>query len=380
MGLGDDEHRQMLDAAVEGAGGEVLVHARGYWERRTGDLLINDASSVVETLSTVPEIRAALPRVLVSGLLSTARGNRPVQLMGVDPAREVALRDISEHVVEGSRLEDATVRSPVLLGRPVAKELEVKPGDRIVLTASGPDGELARALFHVAGIIQSGRADLDETVAYTTIDAAREALGIGDQLTQVGLLTRSGVDVDAARAAVLQALGERARELEVLTWRTALPEMVGFIQIDNAFLYVYGVIIYLVVIFAIANTFLVAVMERIRELGLLNALGLRGSRIARLILAETTLLTGVSMIVGLVLALGIHLALARWGVPVALFGVDNMDLSGVDISNMVMRSEIVPFKWLVASGLVAVSTVASAVYPALRAARLAPAEAMRFYE
>lgn len=380
MGLGDDGHRQMLDAAVEGAGGEVLVHARGYWERRTGDLLIDDASSVVETLTSVPAIRTVLPRVLVSGLLSTARGNRPVQLMGVDPVREMALRDISEHVVEGSRLEDATERAPVLLGRPVARELEVKPGDRIVLTASGPDGELTRALFHVAGIIESGRADLDEMVAYTNIAAAREALGLGDQLTQVGLLTRSGVDVDAARSAVVRALGDRAEALEVLTWRTALPEMVGFIQIDNAFLYLYGVIIYLVVIFAIANTFLVAVMERIRELGLLNALGLRGGRIARLILAETTLLTGVSMTVGLALALGIHLALVHWGVPVALYGVKDMELSGVDISSLVMRSEIVPFKWLVASGLVAVSTVASAVYPALRAARLAPAEAMRFYE
>jgi ABC-type lipoprotein release transport system permease subunit len=343
-------------------------------------VVIDDADRLETVLSTVPGVTAVLPRVLSSGLLSTAVGSRPVQLVGVVPSLEVSLRDVSEGVVEGDRLDDSTLRSPLLVGRPVAEELEVGPGDRVVLTASGPDGEIVRALFHVAGVVSTGRAELDETMAFTTLEAARAALDMEGRLTQIGLLIDAGVEPDVVKAATLARLGDGWGDLEVLTWAEALPEMVGFIEIDNAFLYVYAVVVYLVVIFAIANTFLVSVMERVREFGLLNALGLRGKRIGQLVLVETTILTGFAMVMGLLLALAIHGALSRWGIPVGVWGIEDMELAGVDLSEMVMRSRIVPMKWFVASLIVAVATVASAIYPAWRAARLAPAEAMRFYE
>lgn len=380
MGVGDDSHFQMLDAAVEGAGGEVLVHGEGYWESRSGDLLIDDAESARRALAGIAGVEAVIPRVLVSGLLSTAVGNRPVQLVGIEPAAEARLRDVQERIDEGTRLEDADVGSPLLLGGPVAEELEVGPGDRVVVTATGADGELTRALFHVAGIVRSGRAEVDERVAYTTLAAARNALDLGDQLTQIGLLVAPGTDPAAVQSSARSALAAHPDDLEVLTWSEALPEMVGFIEIDDAFLYVYAVVIYLVVILAIANTFLVSVLERVREFGLLTALGLRGRALARLVMAETALLTVLSMGAGLILALLIHAALVRWGISVAAYGIDEMELAGVDLSNMVMRSRIVVAKWVTASVLVAVSTLVSAIYPALRAARLAPAEAMRFYE
>jgi len=168
--------------------------------------------------------------------------------------------------------------------------------------------------------------------------------------------------------------------LEVLTWQEAVPEMVGFIEIDDAFLYIYLVVIFAIVAFAIANTFLMAVMERVREFGLLNALGLRGGGVARLLLTETFLMTCLAMAIGFVLGFAGHLAASRWGIPVAMWGVDEMELSGVDFSSLVMRSKINPLKWFSASVLVALVTLGSALYPAWRASRFQPAEAMRFYE
>jgi ABC-type lipoprotein release transport system permease subunit len=370
----------MVDAAIEGAGGQVLVHGAGFWEARTVEIAVADADTVLAVLGRVEGVRAAIPRVLVNGLLSTALGNRPVLLEGIAPDLEAKLKDISDHVKEGDRLDATTVRSPLLLGRPVADELQVKPGDRVVLTASGADGEITRALFHVAGIIETGRADLDEMVAYTTLDVAQRAVGLEGSVTQLGLLLDSRETTAAVQARVEDALGARNGSLEVLTWQEALPEMVGYVEIDDAFLYVYAVIMYLVVIFAITNTFLVAVLERVRELGLLNALGMRGRRISRMILGETTFLVLLSLASGLILALGIHHALVHWGIPMSAFGVDDMELSGVDVSSLVIRSRITAEKWVIASLLTALSTVAAAAYPALRAARLAPAEAMRFYE
>lgn len=381
MGMGDDAHQQMVDAAIEGAGGQVLVHGQGFWDARTVDLRIDSSDVVLAALGRVDGVRAAIPRVLVNGLLSTTAGSRPVMLAGIVPAVEAELKDISDDVKEGDRLDATTERSPLLIGRPVADELEVGPGDRVVLTASGADGEVTRALFHVAGIIETGRADLDEMVAYTTLDVARDAVGLDGAVSQIGLLLDGDATSETVKAGVENALGARNDgSLEVLTWQEALPEMVGYVEIDDAFLYIYAVVMYMVVIFAIANTFLVAVMERVRELGLLNALGMRGRRISRMILGETTFLVLLAMVAGLGVALGIHAALVHWGIPMSAFGSNEMELSGVDVSSLVIRSRISIVKWVIASVLTALTTVAAAIYPAMRAARLAPAEAMRFYE
>ncbi len=167
--------------------------------------------------------------------------------------------------------------------------------------------------------------------------------------------------------------------LEVLTWQEAIPEMVGFIEVDDAFLYIYLVVIFAIVAFAIANTFLMAVMERVREFGLLNALGLRGGGVAGLLLTETLLMTALAMAIGFVLGFCGHLAASHWGIPVAMWGVDSMEVSGVDFASLVMRSKITPVKWVAASILVALVTLGSALYPAWRASRLAPSEAMRFF-
>jgi ABC-type lipoprotein release transport system permease subunit len=199
-------------------------------------------------------------------------------------------------------------------------------------------------------------------------------------LTQVGVTLGEDASADSVAAAIRTAVGATDNGLEVLTWRDAVPEMVAFIEIDDAFLYIYILVIFAVVAFAIANTFLMAVMERVRELGLLNALGLRGGGVASLLLAETALLTLLALAVGFAVGYGGHLAIDHWGIPVAAYGVEDMEVSGVDFADMTMRSHLDPLKWTLATLGVALVSLASALYPAWRAARLAPAEAMRFYE
>jgi ABC-type lipoprotein release transport system permease subunit len=199
-------------------------------------------------------------------------------------------------------------------------------------------------------------------------------------LTQIGVIQDPDEPSETVAEAIRTSTGAQGDGLEVLTWQQAIPEMVGFIEIDNAFLYIYVAVIFAVVAFAIANTFLMAVMERIREFGLLNALGLRGGGVARLLLTETVLMTILALAVGFVIGYSTHLAVNHWGIPVSSWGVDDMEVSGVDFANMVMRSTITTVKWVLATIMVALITLGSALYPAWKASKLAPAEAMRFYE
>jgi len=378
MGMGDDAHQRMLREAIIAAGGDVIVHGDGYWDTRGSDRVIPNADAVLERVSAVEGVEAAMPRVIVNGLVATSAGARPVLLQGVDPARERALRDIAEDLTAGTFLEDER-SDPLVLGARIVKKLEIELGDRVVLTASQPDGELTRALFHLTGVIETGTRELDDFLAYTTVDAARRAVAMEGMLTQIGVLAHGedGVQLAAAIGAEVNA---EVNGLEVLSWRDAVPEMVGFIELDDAFGYIYMVVILLVVLFSITNTFLMAVMERVRELGLLAALGLRAPRIGRLLLWETVLMTAVAMTIGFALGLGGHLAVDHWGISMAMYGLEEIEISGIDFADLVIRSTINPMKWMAASVLVAAATIASAIYPAWRATRLAPAEAMRFYE
>jgi putative ABC transport system permease protein len=379
IGIADDGHTRMLQKAAEAAGGDVLVHGDGYWDTRASDIVIGDGEVVLARVRGVPGVDQAIPRVLINGLVSTSADNRPVMLQGIEPTAETVLHEYPEDLIAGSWFEDDRP-DPLILGSRLAERLEVEVGDRVVLTASDPDGEMTRALFHLTGVIETGLREMDEGLGLTTVDAARRALDRDSMLTQVGVVTADDADHELVAERIRATVDAPGNGLEVLTWEEAIPEMVGLIEIDDAFGYIYYVVIFAVVLFSITNTFLMAVMERVREFGLLNALGLRNERIGRLLLAETALLVLLAMAAGFLLGYGGHLAANHWGIPMSSYGMDEVEMSGVDMADLVMYSTINPMKWAVASALVAVSTVAAALYPAWRASKLAPAEAMRFYE
>ncbi|MCO4763347.1 MAG: ABC transporter permease, partial [Myxococcales bacterium] len=271
----------------------------------------------------------------------------------------------------------------------VMAELAVHIGDRVVLTATRADGEVGRALLLVKGVIKTGSKDLDKVIALTNLKGARHAIGLtGDQVHELGLVAdpetaSEGIQTGALAALKAWDLGQKAPKppaREVLTWQEAMPEIVGFIEIDDAFNYVYLIVLFVIVAFAIANSFLMVVMERVREFGLLSALGLTGPRIAQLLLLETLVLTLVSLTVGFILGFSGHLAMQHWGINVAeMYGME-LGVGDVSLADLILRSELRPHKWLIATAGAGSLVMLSALYPAWRATRMAPAEAMRFYD
>ena len=259
-----------------------------------------------------------------------------------------------------------------------ARRLDVGLGDRVVLTATGADGELRRDLFRVTGILGGGLKSVEEGPVYTTLEGAQRALGLGDAVTEVGLVLDPQADPDALKSALTAQLGDRT-DLEVLTWREAMPEIVKVIEVDKQQAYLVFVVILVVVGFGIANTILMSVMERVRELGLIAALGTTPGGIVALVVIETLVLGAIAMGIGLVGAVVIHLALQP-GIPMAALAGEEFEVSGVVLEDYVLSSAIVPLRWL--GGTVAVAAVVflSSLYPAIRASHLDPVRAMRTYE
>lgn len=372
--LNDGGYAQLMRAAERAAGGGVLVHAKGWWASRSAEELIQEPRALMEAARGVPGVRAVLPRVIVTGLVSSARGNQGVELRGIDPLAERELEDLSKKLLEGSFLGPGDER-PLVLGRRLVEELGLSLGDRVVLTASDPRGELGRALFHLTGVLGGGPT-LESTAAFTTLAAAQRALGWGSAVSQVGLALEPKADGRKIKKALLERLpGERG--LELLTWQEAVPELLRLIEVDKREGYLFSLIVLAVVAFGVANTFLMSVMERVRELGLLAALGLTPQGVARLVLAETFALTLLSTAVGLLFSVVAHLLLSQKGIDLAALSGTPMEMGGVVLEDYRLRSAFVPLRWLSGVALVVGVVLLSAFYPALRASRLAPLEAMR---
>jgi ABC-type lipoprotein release transport system permease subunit len=377
FGISDATYAKMLDGAVKSAGGSVLVHAKGWHKGRGGDLLVAAPEQVAARARALPGVRGVIPRVIVQGVLSSPRGAEAVQLVGEEPKAQAILLDLAPFVAQGDFLA-TNASDPLVIGHGLAGKLAVSLGDRVVLTAADASGELVRALFHVSGILRPNSGLEHE--AFTTADAAASALGIGARRTEVGLVLADDGRRHAVARALQAELAGTGQAFEVLTWDEALPELIGAIRADKSFAWLFGLVVFAIMGFGIANTFLMSVLERVRELGLLSALGLTPVRVARLLLAETAALTALSVVLGYGLALLIHLYLSRWGLDLAGLAGMKVELAGVMVQDMRLRSLVDPVRWASGGlGVIAI-VIASACYPALKAARLDPVQAMRTYE
>lgn len=377
ISMNDYTYGQMEDAAAQAAGGSVLVQPKGYQNRAFNDVVMPDGDAVLSRLRETEGVRATSGRVLLTGLVSTSSASFAVQLSGVDPQRDTEFRDLKPYITSGSFLAGEE-EAPIVLGSKAVRDMELELGDRVVVTASGADGEMQRALFHLAGVLHTGSNVMDEGIAYSTLDAVRDAFRMNTLLHQIGLLPEGELSRYDLEARVRQTLGEG--DYEVLTWDQAMPDLVGLIEMDKQQGAIFAVVLFMVVLISILNTFMMVVMERVREFGLLSAIGLRPGRIARLLLFETSLLALVSIGVGMALGFLGHLYVSSYGIDMAMFYEGSIEVAGVALTDTMIYSEIDPQRWLNAAASVFFMVLLSAAYPAYKAAKLAPAEAMRFYE
>lgn len=379
IGMNEDMYGQLEDGASKLAGGSVLIHGKGFWDNQTNEFVMPADLPIVDLVKDLPGVDAVAPRVLIDGLLSTSGGSVAVRLQGIEPEAEKHFNDAHKHISTGAffgEVDPEAAGDPIVLGSKIVDELDLKLGDRVVLTASDPTGEMVRALFHLHGVVHTGMSSMDSGFAFVTVEAAQKALG-HDVLTQVGVLAAT----KDLKPQIVNRLQERSNppdSLEVLTWQEAMPDMVGMIELDKQFGNLYGIVIFIVVVFAIMNTFLMVVLERIREFGLLGALGLTPRQIATLVLAESTMMAIVALSIGLCLGMFGHFYLSTYGLDMRdIYG--DLEMGGVTLSDPVIRSKLNLSRMLWSTVNIFFMILLSSLYPAIKAARLRPAESMRFF-
>ena len=273
----------------------------------------------------------------------------------------------------------------IILGAELAKTLGVGLGKKVVLMGQGWSkdadssgervSEVQSRLFRVRGLLRTGSAQFDGFTAVVSLEAAQDLLGEPGAASQVSLHLKDPADADGAVADVRRALSGAAG-LEVLGWKEALEELYQFTVVDRATNNKFMFFIGLIVALGILNTVLMSVMERMREFGVMLALGMAPGRLRRLILSEGLLLGLFASSLGLAGGAAMTSYLVTAGIDYSEMMGETMDVAGISVSTLIHAG------WDTTSmavyTLVAVLlSVAATIYPAWKAGKLQPVEAMR---
>jgi ABC-type lipoprotein release transport system permease subunit len=393
----------MTDRMLEGATGSFLGHAQihkaGYRARRTATLTVADADRVLAAVRATDGVRAASGRLFGLGNVSVVRGNDAAvrghqspgvaaavaALVGVEPLAEAAVTDLSAHVIEGRWLER---ESDVVLGAGVARRTGARVGDAFLVTSADARGQPRDSLAvsgevpRVVGIIRTGMDDLDGRTALVTRDFLAKLLGLEGQVHEVAIRARDPgrleALVDAVRTSVAGASASGAGD-EVLAWYDVAPGIRILLVVFSASPVFMSFILFLAVAFGILNTMLMANFERTREFGLMKALGARPGRIVSLVLTESAWLALLGIGAGAAVGLAVVGVWSRTGFdlgPLMGGGTGGISLAGVAF-DPVLWPRVGVGDLLKAGVPVAVLTLLAGLWPAVKASRIEPVDALR---
>jgi putative ABC transport system permease protein len=370
-GIGDGFHEQMVDNSVRAEIGHIQIHRSGYHDDPELNKTLPDLGTITQAIRSLPDVRGYSLRVLGGGLASTAENSSGVEILGIDPTQERTVTSIQNAIVQGQYLAEGMKR-PILLGERLASRLKVSLGDKVVLMVQAADGSMGAQLFRVAGIFRSGAPEMDQGVVFVLRSDAQNLFSLGDRVTEAALLLGSSRQVPVALETLKKDLS--GAPVEILPWWQVQPFLQQFIQIDDAFFYIIVLIFFIVISIGILNTIMMSIFERVREFGVMMALGTKPRQIVKLVVEEAFALGLVGVVIGSLLGSAFTLYYARQGINLSSFSAG---AAALGITSSRVYSELTAANLIYSNLAVLVVVVLVALYPAAYAARLQPVEAIR---
>jgi ABC-type lipoprotein release transport system permease subunit len=314
-----------------------------------------------------PQVVAWAMRVRVPAVISSERDTAGVTLVGIEPERERDISFVADDVAEGRFLESRDDRG-LVLGRKLVDKLETGLGKRVVIMSQDQENEIADRGFRIVGIFDSKLEQYEEGYAFAGEGTVQELLGVGNAISEVAILGHDYRNVDGLCRAVAAAVGPG---VEVMPWYELDSYLGSMLAVMDGFVVVWIVVVFLALSFGLVNTLVMAVFERVREIGLMLALGMTPRNILTQILVESILLLVIGLAIGNLAAWG-SIEPLKDGIDVSIVG-EGMEYFG---SAAVVYPALYLKDVILANVVVIVLGFFASLSPAWRASRYDPVRAI----
>jgi ABC-type lipoprotein release transport system permease subunit len=360
----------MIHNGINTLTAHIQIHQTHYPDDPSIENSIADPADLAKLLNQqLPPGSLWTARVRVNAIANNARHNSGVTLVGIDPPTEKALSFIGSAVTQGRYLKTGD-DDAILMGRALADQFGTELGHKLILMAEDQSGQIASRAFRIRGIFQAEMEATEKQYVFVTRPAAQKMLKMDQAVSEIAiLLPQDHLVMPTARK--LKAL-LAGRDLAVRSWQAALPLLQAYLQLYDSFILIWFVVVFVAMGFGILNTTLMAVFERMREFGLLKALGMRPGRIIRGILTEALFILLFGLAIGNLLGLASCWALSLHGIDLSALaqGVAYASMSRVIFPVILIKDVVSANLVVLLLGLIV------CLYPAIKAARFIPVEAM----
>jgi len=374
-GMGDHSWTKMIDLAARMGGGHVTLQHPEYLDKPSFARTVKGVQAKARRAADEPEVHRTAARIVGAMMLATARESSGAVFVAFDPAAEDAdSLAVYDEVVQGTMLGSSSDRG-IVLGVKLAQNLGVVLGKKVVYTLTSKSGEIVSGMARVSGILETGAPSVDAGLCLLPIDTVREILGYtDDEATQVALFLGDNRDSED----VARRLGvELEPEIAVRTWSEVQAELAGFIAMKVSGTEMFELILLVLVAAGIFNTLFVSVMERLREFGIMMAIGFSPGTLFRLVMWESLWLGLMGLVAAVLLTAGPYYYFNVHGIDMtAMVSKGGAEVAGVAVDPM-MRVAIFPEHAVMIAAAVLLTTLVSGLYPAWRAGRVEPVETIR---
>lgn len=358
---------QMLADGISALPGHVQVHHPDYKDDPSIANLIPVSDSELESRFADAGLLQWATRVRVPAVITSEYESRGLTLLGVDPSLERGLTFVDYDAVEGRFLETSDDNG-IVIGRKLADKLNTRLGKRVVVMSQDPDNDIADRGFRIVGIFDANVTSFEENFVFIGKETAQKMLRIGDYVSEIAVLGDDYRDVEGVYAKTVSLVDDG---VDVERW-TDLDAYLGtMLGVMDGFVLVWIVVIFLALSFGLVNTLVMAVFERVREIGLMLALGMRPVYILGQIIVESLLLLALGLAIGSGLS-WLTVQPIKDGIDISYVG-EGLDMWGM---STVLYPELLLSDVILANVVVLVLGFLASLSPAWRAAHYEPIEAI----
>jgi ABC-type lipoprotein release transport system permease subunit len=369
LSLTDGYSRSMADNAVSMQMGSIQVHAPGYLETKSVYKMISQPDEYVKAINS--KGFKAVPRFFSSGLAAKNESSAGVLIEGVDASAENWAFKMPRQLMDGRWLDSADPKG-VVIGKRLARSLSAGIGDEIVIVSQAADGSIANDLFRVRGILKSVNEIIDRAGFIMPVSTFRDLMVIPEGAHEIAVMIPAGYDLDSAVSTVKQI----CRGQDVRSWQLLNPALANIINILDIVMIFLIIITSVAISIVILNAMLMAVFERIREYGMMKALGVTPPDIFYMVIAEILIQATAAAAIGLAFSIPLAISLQTYGIDLSVL-VEGGTISGVAV-NLALFSYLSAFAVLTPLAALFVFSLAAGAIPAVRAARLDAVKAIHY--